>query len=312
MKTTRTFLKAVFFIFLLSCYGCAGFLTNSLMKPKRQPLVKNPGDYGISYENFDFKSTDGVNLKGWYIPAKSDQLIVVTHPMTFTKYGYSVKHQGMFKVTKLEVEFLKTVKQLNDNGYNVLIFDFRNHGESESANKGYSGVGLFEWQDVAGIMDYIASSDKFKDMKVGFVSHCMGANSTIIAMSKAKEKFKNVKCLAAIQPVSANVFTKCILKNKYPSFARYYDAMDKVIRKKTGYSFEEMSPGAYVKDINVPVLYAQVEKDPWTTKEDIISFYNNTKTEKKLLWLEGNERFEGYNYFGNKPDELINFLKKYM
>ncbi|HOY31182.1 MAG TPA: alpha/beta fold hydrolase [Bacteroidales bacterium] len=312
MKTVQQIISTGIILCIILCMGCSNYLANSLMKPRRQPLVKSPGDYGLPFQNIEFKSADGVNLKGWLIPGKTDKLIVVTHPMTFTKYGYSVKDQGMFKVTKIEVQFLNTVKHLNDAGYNVLMFDFRNHGESDAANNGYSAVGLFEWQDVAGAMDYIQSNNALKHMKVGFVSHCMGANSTIIAMSKAKEKFKDVTCLVAIQPVSANVFTQCFVKNRYPSFARYYEGMNNKIKKETGYYFDAMSPKDYVKDVAAPVMYVQVEKDPWTTKADIESFYNNTLSEKKILWLEGNERFEGYNYFGNKPDELLKFLKLYM
>jgi predicted alpha/beta-fold hydrolase len=288
------------------------FLADSLIKPKRQPIIKTPQDYGMKYESIEFKSTDGVKLKGWYIPGASEKLIIMTHPMIFTKYGFSAKDQGLFKVTDLDVEFMKTAGALNGAGYSVLTFDFRNHGESDAANNGYSAVGLFEWQDLAGALDYIAERNDLKNKKIGFVSHCMGANTTIIAMSKAKDKFKNVRCLIAVQPVSADVFTKCIIKDKYPLFSLFYADINKKAKEFTGCSLEEMSPKTFVKDITVPVLYVQVKADPWTTHEDIEGFYQSTPSEKMLLWIEGKERFEGYNYFGDHPEEMLNFLKKYM
>ena len=89
------------------------------------------------------------------------------------------------------------------------MFDFRNHGESDpDPNKGIAGVGLEEYKDVVAAMDYIKSRDELKSMNIGFVSFCMGANSTIIAMSKEPSTFANVKCMVAIQPVSMEVFVR--------------------------------------------------------------------------------------------------------
>lgn len=290
----------------------SNFLAKSLVQPKRQPTKKKPSDYGMDYEDIEFKSLDGVKLKGWLIRGNSEKLIILTHPMVFTKYGFSVEDQGNFKITKLEVEFLNTIKRLNDEGYNCLIFDFRNHGESGTGNEGFSAIGLFEWQDVVGVLDYILQRDDLSSKEVGFVSHCMGANSTIIAISKANDKFKNVKCIVAVQPVSGDVFTKCFIKDKYPLFWLFYNGINKNIKKFTGYNLEDMSPRNYFKDVNKPILFVQVEKDPWTQKQDIESFYNSINAEKEILWIEGEERFSGYNYFGNHPEDMIAFLKKYM
>ena len=74
-----------------------------------------------------------------------------------------------------------------------------------------------------------------------------------------------------------------------------------------------MSPGEYVKDIGVPVLYVQVKSDPWTVPGDVEDFYNKTGAPKELFWIEGEKhRFDGYNYFGNTPERLLEFLKKHL
>jgi pimeloyl-ACP methyl ester carboxylesterase len=288
------------------------YLANSLLIPKRHPIKKNPGDYGMEYEDIGFKSLDGVNLRGWYIPGASGKLIVMTNPMPFSRYGFSADYQGVFKITKLEVELLKTVKQLNGAGYDVIIIDLRNHGESDSADGGFCTVGMNEWQDVAGMMQYIASRDDLKEKPVGFMSLCTGANATIIAMSRAGELFRQVKCLFAVQPISADVFTKKILAEKFPLFKGFYGGINKRVKKHTGLFLEEMSPRDYVKDIPVPVTYAQTKGDKWYDKTDVLGFYENTPAEKSFLWLEGNERFDGYNYFGAHPEEMLAFFKRYM
>ena len=150
------------------------YLARSLLIPRRHPLKKNPADYGMEYEDISFQSVDGVSLVGWHIPGSSGKLIVMTNPMPFSRYGFSVKSQGIFKITRLEVELLKTVKQLNGAGYDVIIIDLRNHGESDSAGGGFCTIGMKEWQDVAGVMRYIESRDDLRDKPVGCMSLCTG------------------------------------------------------------------------------------------------------------------------------------------
>jgi pimeloyl-ACP methyl ester carboxylesterase len=287
-------------------------MTKSLIYPRRQPLVKNPVDYGMDYQDVEFQSPDSVLIKAWLIPGGADRIAIVTHPMPFTRYGFSVKHQGFFKVTKKEVELLKTARVLHDAGYDVLTFDFRNHGESGEGNEGVCGVGLNEWPDVIGALDYIAAHPQLNQKKIAFVSHCMGANATIMAMSRKRDKFHQVKCLVAIQPVSMDVLVPCLMEDKYGMFSSRVPAIDRRIEKVSGYSLKEMSPRDAVRDIMVPVLFVQVKADPWTVPDDVQGFFADSPDPKTLLWIEGEERFDGYDYFGDHPEELIGFLNQHM
>jgi alpha/beta superfamily hydrolase len=127
----------------------------------------------------------------------------MTHPFPFNRHGFIAKNQGFPPLANIDVDLLKTAQALHQAGYPVLMFDFRNHGESEAA---VTGVGLNEYQDVLGAVTYIQQRSDLTNPKIGFVSFCMGANSTIVALSKGAELVKNVKFLVAIQPVSASVF----------------------------------------------------------------------------------------------------------
>jgi alpha-beta hydrolase superfamily lysophospholipase len=289
------------------------YLAKALIYPKRKPIVKKPSAYGMTYQDIDFKSKDGTNLKAWYIPGSSDRLIIITHPMPFNRYGFHTKGQGLFKVSKVEVELLKTAKQLNDAGYDVFIFDFRNHGESDNANKGLCGVGYYEWQDVAGALRYILASSEMQNKRIGFVSHCMGANATLIAMGKEPELFEGIKAVVAVQPISMRVFVPHYLKDKIPIFRHKTSQINKKIKDMAGFGLEDMSPALYIKDIKVPILYVQVQNDAWTDPSDVQNFYNNTDAPKEIFWIKGNlERFDGYNYFGENPAKMLEFLQKYM
>ncbi len=298
--------------YVLLCY----FLSGTVIHLDRQPVPKTPAAYGLSFQGITFEAADNVNIKGWLIPADSNKLVVMTHVGGLTKYGSTVPFKSISKLFNEEIEFLKVATHLHNDGYGILMFDFRNHGESDpSPNGGRAGIGLEEYQDVSAAMDYIQSRSDLKDKDVGFVSFCMGANSTIVAMSRNAEKFRKVKCMVAVQPISMEVFVRTYLKRRFTSVGGIllFPLVKGFVNLQSKYPLSEMSPAGYVKDLKVPTLFVQVRKDPWTELSDITSFYENTPTEKEFFWLEGlTHRFQGYQYFGDNPQKMLEWLKRWM
>lgn len=295
--------------------GIIYYFSGLLLYPNRQPIVHVPSEYGLEYEDISFTSIDGINLKGWLIPGTSDKLIIMTHPMTFNRHGFLAKNQGFMKITKLDVDFLALAKVLKQEGYWILMFDFRNHGESDKSQTGRTGLGLNEYQDILGALKYVKSHPSLKNKKIGFVSFCMGANTTIIAMSKARDQFNDVRCLAAIQPISFNVFVRSFIRANYSRLGVLFmfPVLNKICQWRGDYRSVDMSPQTYVKDIRTPCFYVQAKTDRWTELSDIRGFYEETPDPKELLILEDKmERFDTYNYFSTHPEKLIMFLKKNM
>jgi dienelactone hydrolase len=274
-------------------------------------------DYSMDFEEIAFQSSDGVNIKGWLIPGSVNKLVIMTHVGGLTKYGSTVSYTNLTKLYNKEVEFLKTAVHLNREGYWVMMFDFRNHGESGPApNNGIAGIGLEEYKDVVAVLSYIETRDDIKNFPVGFVSFCMGANSTIIAMSKEPGVFKNVKCLFAVQPISMEVFVRCYTRKIFtPPVSRLLLPMVKrFIIWRGAFALEKMSPGDYVKDIKVPTMYVQARNDPWTEMSDIQDFYDNTPDNPKdFFWIEDtSHRFESYTYFETRPVRMLEWVKRWV
>ena len=241
----------------------------------------------------------------------------MTHVGGLTRYGSTVSYKNVTKLYNKEVQFLRTAAHLHKEGYWVLMFDFRNHGESgPDPNKGLAGVGLEEYKDVVAAIEYARKRDVLKDMDVGFVRFCMGANSTIIAMSKEPAAFNKVKCLFAIQPISMEVFVRTYAgKLLTPVVARLLLPMvKKFIVWQGAHPLEDMSPGGYVKDIRVPTMYMQARNDPWTELGDIQSFYRDTPDNpREIFWIEDTvHRFESYSYFEDRPEKMLEWLRKWV
>jgi len=59
--------------------------------------------------------------------------------------------------------------------------------------------------------------------------------------------------------------------------------------------------------------HVQTRNDPWTELSDITGFYENTQSTKEFFWIEGlTHRFQGYQYFGDNPEKMLWWLKKWM
>ena len=311
--TLLIIILVIAFIYLFTSY----FIAGTIIHLNRQPVPKNPKRYGMDFENIEYKTSDGVTIKGWLIPGSLNKLVIITHVGGLTKYGLTVQYKNLTKLYNKEIEFLRTAKHLHKEGYWVLMFDFRNHGESGSdPNKGIASVGLEEYKDVVATMNYLKRRDELKDMGVGFVSFCMGANSTIIAMSKEPNAFKNVKCLFAVQPISMEVFIRTYTRKLLtPIGAKLLLPMvKKFIVWRGAYPLEEMSPRKYVKDLKVPTMYVQARNDPWTDLSDIQGFYEDTPDNPKgFFWIEDTtHRFESYSYFQNRPEKMLEWIKKWL
>jgi len=308
----------IVFVFLALAYlGLSYFIAYSAMHQNRQTVPKNPGDYGLKYENMEFKSADGVMIKGWLVPGEMNKVIVMTHVAGLTKYGSTTGYKNITKMYNREIEFIKTAQHLHRAGYWVLMFDFRNHGESgPDPNKGMASIGLKEYQDVTAALKYIGGRDELKNADIGFASFCMGANSTIIAMSKNPEAFKNVKCFFLVQPISMEVFLRTYLGTFItPRGARLFMPMVKKFVVLLGaLPLDKMSPLDYAKDITVPAMYVQARNDPWTELSDVQSFYANTPDNpKEFIWIENTKhRYETYSYFQDNPDIMLAWLKRWM
>lgn len=287
-------------------------LASGTVRPNRSPILKTPSDYEMEYKDVFFSSLDGIPLEGWFIPANSDKLIICNHPMTMNRYGYPGHLEPWKQFNDVEVNFIKVYKALHDAGYNVLTYDMRNHGASGEANNGVAGVGLYEWRDVIGAMDYVKGHSQLKDMKIGLFNPCAGGNAAMVAMTKMPEYFENVEAFVCPQPCSMHIGMKEIATLQ--GVGEYMEELDLEQLKLGGFKNSDMSPHHYANQVNIPTFIIQVKDDFWTRPEDVQTTYDLIPgTDKKLFWVEGtNKRFDGYNYFGEHPEQMIEWFNTYM
>ena len=112
-------------------------LTKLMLVARRTPLDgRSPRDAGMEYEDVAFPATDGVGLKGWFIPKAGNggpgPVVAFVHGWCWNRLG---NVEGQVPFQDRSVDFLPATKALHDAGFHVLLFDIRRHGESD-AGKG--------------------------------------------------------------------------------------------------------------------------------------------------------------------------------
>ena len=63
-------------------------MADSFRQQLRSPILHDPSEEKLDYEDVTFPSLDGVPLEGWFIPAAgSNKIVIANHPMGFSRSG---------------------------------------------------------------------------------------------------------------------------------------------------------------------------------------------------------------------------------
>lgn len=165
----KYFLHAILFILLLSLVG---FYLG--LRPFRVISTVTPENFSLKYEPVQFRTSDDILLKGWFIPSKKPQAktIILLH-------GYPAD-KGDILPTRL---FLHQ-------HYNLLFVDFRYLGESGGH---YSTVGSYEVRDVRAAVDYLHTRGIHETAVWGL---SMGGAVALMAVKECPE----IKAVVAEKP----------------------------------------------------------------------------------------------------------------
>ena len=133
----------------------------------RYHLTTTPAEIGIDFEHISFITTDSIKLRGWFIGSQNS----LTAPTIIIAHGLGASKS----------DFIKLSGFLSSNGFNVLLFDFRAHGESGGNS---CSLGLKEQMDITAALDYIISRKNLKNKNIGLYGFSLGGSAGILTASK--------------------------------------------------------------------------------------------------------------------------------
>lgn len=230
---------------VIAVFGIAAKVGWSLTHPERLAVEQTPAAVGLAYEEVSFKSReDGLNIKGWLVRAPGNRMTVVF------AHGYRKNR------LQSDVPLLPAARSLVDKGCNVLMFDFRNSGESEGS---LTSVGQFEVRDLLGAVDFVKSRAEL-NQKVVLFGFSMGASTSILAGAR-EPAVAAVIADAPFADLQDYLMKNLSVWTDLPAFP-FNRAFLIVAPPLTGLKAETVSPVNEVKNLNGrPLLLIHGEAD---------------------------------------------------
>ncbi len=138
---------------------------HALVHPAHVTTLITPETVGLAdYQPVNFPSSDGLTLRGWYVPPRNGAVIIFVH-------GFAGNRSA----------FLPEAALLARRGYGALLFDLRNSGESDGDT---TTLGLREVNDVEGAVDFVLAQSGGAVNRVGLMGISMGGATAILAAAR--------------------------------------------------------------------------------------------------------------------------------
>ena len=284
-------------------------LTRLMIVGRRARLNRHPGEYGMVYENVCFESTDGVRLRGWFVPSEDNSgpgpVVAFVHGWLWNRLGNEAGHVPF---VDRDVDFMPATRALHDAGFHVLLFDLRNHGQSQA--KPPITYGLKEQHDFRGAVAYLRKRKEVDGERIGAVGTSMGGNSVIYGTPHCQP----VKALLAVQPARVAHFNKNFARLELgaigPSLLKPVDPMYKLMRAPM---LKDHNPAIPARDLgDTLVQYVQGTGDPWGVMEDVEAMAAATPNTLGVRRYPSEGRYEGYRYVNEAVDEVTGFFKEHL
>jgi dipeptidyl aminopeptidase/acylaminoacyl peptidase len=158
-----------------------------LIHPPRLPVTVFPESVGITaYENVQMRTSDGIDLNGWYIPPRDNPGAVLIY-----LHGLGGNRQKMLPLAAI----------LCQHGYGALLIDSRNHGESGGS---LTTLGYDEPLDAQAALDFLLTRPDVNAEQIGIVGVSLGAVTAIRAGAQIPQ-LRAVVAQAAFTSIEENV-----------------------------------------------------------------------------------------------------------
>ncbi|WP_371381322.1 alpha/beta hydrolase [Sporomusa aerivorans] len=256
--------------------------------------------YGLEMKNWQsvqLQSRYGYALTGTFIPSSipSNKTVIFLHGISATQ-NMGLHYEDMYL----------------SNGYNLLIYDARGHGESGGPCTSW---GYYEKYDLDQWVDWLLTKNPQSVIGVHGVS--MGA-ATALMHAALNEPAKRVKFYIADSAYSD--FTTLISEKiinlthseyplwvyiliRYASFIAYW---------QSGFLYEEISPVRELAHVTTPILYLHGAADPVVPVEMSRTLYEATKGYRELYIFpntrHGRAIIERKNEYQNTIVRFLNLI----
>jgi len=235
-------------------------------------------------EEVEFGTEDGLTIRGWFLPAKSgcpSRTLIICHGLGANRSN-----------------FLPYVQVGDALGANVLIFDFRGHGDSDGHTV---TIGYKEKLDVLAAVKYLREERPNQSRQVFAIGISMGSAALIRAAAEVDPPLDGIIVDSSF--ASAQDLTNRVL-SQYPSAVRPFIAGPGVPLAclHAGCWLPDVRPIDDIARVRAPLLMIHDQGDDLMILENAQKLFNQALKPKKL-WVTRNGS-HGSSFFGARQDYL--------
>lgn len=294
--------------------GIGTAISDMMVKGFQSPVFGSPSQHNLEFEDVEFPTSDGVVLRGWLINPNttSNKIIIQSHyGVQCCRSGYTPEGKGLFPAYPDKIEFLQAVPTYIQAGYAMLMYDLRNHGNSDTGTCEYVSWGPNEAADVIAAVEYC--SKKYKSIYL--LSVCMGGAATTYAYGLGEEDGLSqyndkIHALVVIQPLT---YKQMITNMGMP---KWLENMSVPVSKgRLGFDLNEKSFFGDAKNITVPTMVVQNNHDNFHKHEEVQEYFDTLGAkQKEMVWLDLEKgRFHNYAWLATNEgaEKVVSWFNKY-
>lgn len=234
--------------------------------PPTLKTFDDPAHYNLPYEKVSFTTSDGVTLRGWFIPAAVDDstgkkaAILVGHGYPFDKAN--ILRHGRFLHSR----------------FHLLFFDFRYFGDSDGA---YTTAGLLETRDVEAAVAYLNQREDVDPLRIGALGFSMSAAAFILTRSSGIRAIVADSSYASLEELIGRQFFFLPDPLNWP-FVMLTNLWARLL---LGIDAQQAAPREAVRTLRIPLLLIHGDADfqiPVSHTKEIVANADPSLTE---LWI---------------------------
>jgi dipeptidyl aminopeptidase/acylaminoacyl peptidase len=249
--------------------------TIATLPPAFPKETANPlTEWGVPYEEVTFPTSDGLTLRGWFIPGHS----IHAHGPEAEDNARAILYAPA--TAHDQRSGLSLVPMFHKAGYHVLLFSYRGHALSDG-KRGQFTYGDAESRDVDAAVRFLSETKGIR--RIGVIGHSVGAVSAILSAAR------NPRVGAVVAVAPFNCVTEVWRTSRpalVPPFVLEWTLW--VTEKVRGFNRDQICPLEVVDRIAPrPLLVIHGTDDRRITEGQVRRLFSAAKMPKSLWLVQG-------------------------
>jgi len=227
----------------------------------RTELLKRPDLTPVSFE-----SVDGVTLSGFLIERKEAKYNAVLC------HGYRSVKEFMYGYIDLFPD------------WNILLFDFRSHGNSDGK---ITSLGYNEAKDVIAAADYMKAYAKRKhiaQLPTIVLGFSMGGAATLKAADTDPALADALIIDSTYAQLNSTILKAFSSKTLLP-FYPFFPVITRLFSYLAACDIYQMNPDECVSHIRKPILFIHAATDSFVSSKNVLRLYSNVQNKRSKIWI---------------------------